>query len=501
MKTFIFLILILTLPVFICASAKDSDSSTLYKQHIEKNIGSAKSEIDSDFTFDELVKLSQTAKPQAELKIKLDNHLSMVYIVNRNNQYKLDKPYLRVANWNIHRGYNISEIKEILTNPNAYQNQNIVNVKSRDKKKFKEELNTFATSDILCLNETDIGMPRTKYADTVAELSNSLNWDYAYATEYIELGPLFQKQTVDKELYKGLHGNVIISKFPIVSAQVLRLPEEYDWYRNEVQKKQSPLEHLRKFGAKAIFRERIVHHEVRHGSRNAIIADIKLPNDQIVTIVSTHFEDRAYSDGRLKQFKYLLKNLKDKKTPIVLAGDFNTSTTDTKPTSIKKEIHKRFRDPHYLIRQTALSFVPIPFVPFIGSAAAVTFSKLLQYKDPFFLSIPIIFPNHERKFYNYLKKFKFNDGNTFDLSGDKKRSSNGKRGLLANSNQRHWKGFKSTFKLEEPRIIAYFKLDWFFVKPVGKHFLPFNGRTLKTLNYSLKGHLSDHNPLTVDIGF
>ena len=135
----------------------------------------------------------------------------------------------------------------------------------------------------------------------------------------------------------------------------------------------------------------------------------------------------------------------------------------------------------------------------MSGLAAVAASKLIQYKDPFFPNIPVIFPNHERKFYTYLKQFRFSDGIPFDLSGDKKRSSNGRKGLLANSNQRHWKGFKSTYKLEEPRIIAYFKLDWFFVKPVGRFCLPCNGRTLKTLNKSRKKGISDHNPITVDI--
>lgn len=498
MRIFI-LVLILSFPVFTCIAAKNKDSSTLYKQHVESNVYIENSEPISGLTFDELVKLSQTPEPPTDLKNKLDNHLSMVYIRNRKNNYKLNKSYLRIAHWNIKRGYNVSEIKEILTNLSAYEKKYIANVKPRDRKKFKEELNTLATADILCLNEVDIGMPRTKYKNVLSELSDSLNWDYAYATEFIEVGPLFQKQKVDKTLYKGLHGNAIISKFPIISAQVIRLPNKYDWYRNEVKKRQSPLEHFRKFGAKAIFSEKIEYREVRHGGRQALIVDIKLPTDQVVTIVSTHLEDRAYSDERLKQFKYILEKIKYKKTPIILSGDFNTSTTDTKPTSVKKEIVKRIRDPHFILRTTGFAF--IPGLPVVTALAAVPISKLLQYKDPFFPSIPIIFPNHERKFYNYLKKFKFSDGNTFDLSGDRKRSSNGKRGLLANSNQRHWKGFKSTFKLEEPRIIAYFKLDWFFVKPIGKHFMPFNGKTLKTLNYSFKGLLSDHNPITVDINF
>lgn len=498
MRIFIFT-LILSFLFFTCNTANSEDSSTLYKQHIEKSINVTNPELGqiSDFTFNELEKLSQTPTPEVELKAKLDNHLSMVYVIEHNNSYKLDKPYLRIAHWNIKRGFNIAEIKEILINQNTYEKKYISNVKSRYRKNFKEELNTFATADIVCLNEVDIGMPRTKYKNIISELGDSLNWNYAYATEFIEVGPLFQKKQVDKALYKGLHGNAIISKFPIISAQVIRLPNEYDWYRTEAIKRQSPLEHIRHFGAMAIFSEKIEYKEVRHGSRNALIADIKLPGGQIVTVVSTHLEDRAYPDKRLKQFKYLLESLKDKKTPVILSGDLNTSTTETIPTSLKKEVVKRARDLHFVARAVATPF--IPGLPIASVLAAVPISKLLQYKDPFFPSIPVVFPNHERKFYASLKEFKFNDGESFDLSGDKEKSSNGKGGLLANSNQRHWKGFKSTFKLEEPRLIAYFKLDWFFVKPVGKHFMPFNGRTLKTLNYSLKGHISDHNPITVDV--
>ena len=496
MRIFVFLLIfILSSSVIISTAIANKTPSIIYKQHIEKNRHLGKPF--SDFTFDELEKLSQTAEPVGELKVKLKNHLSTVYIVERNNNYKLDKPFLRIAFWNIHRGFNISEIKESLLNPTVYERKYIHDLRPRYRKNFKNELNAFATADIICLNEADIGMPRTKYKNIISELGDSLNWDYAYASEFVEVGPLFKKQTVDKILYKGLHGNAIISKFPIVSAEVIRLPDQYDWYRTEVIKHQSPIEHIRHFGAMAIFSEKIEYKEVRHGGRNALIADIKLPDGQIITVVSTHLEDRAYPDKRLEQFKCLLENLKDKTTPVILSGDFNTSTTETIPTSLKKEIIKRIRDPHFVIRAIAAPF--IPGLPVVSALAAVPISKLLEYKDPFFPSIPIIFPNHERKFYSCLKKFRFNDGNGFDLSGDKKRSSNGKRGLLANSNQRHWKGFKSTFKLEEPRLIAYFKLDWFFIKPVGKNFIPFNGKTLKTFNSSVKGHLSDHNPITVDL--
>ena len=491
------IIIVLGLSLLYSYNGSSKDPSMLYKHRIEKNIYVQKPEPISDFTFDELIELSRSAQVESRLKAKLDSHLSMVYVVNRNNNSTLEKPYVRITEWNIKRGFNIDAIKEAITDSNSYEKKYVSGISDKNKKKLKEELINFSNSDILCLNEVDIGMPRTKYNNVVSELADSLNWDYAYATEFVEVGPLFLKQKVDKTLYKGLHGNAIISKYPIVSAEVIRLPNHYDWYKEEAQKRQSPLEHFRKLGAKAIFRQYIESHEVRHGGRNAIVADIKIPNNQILTVVLSHLEDRAYPDERFNQFNFLLSKIKNKKTPLVLTGDFNTSTTDTKPTSMQKEVEKRIRDPHFFLRQAA--FMPVPFVPIAGGIAAVAFSKLLQYKDPFFPSIPVLFPNHERKFFTHLKKFKFDDGFGFDLTGNKKRSSNHKRGLLANSNQRHWKGFKSTYKLEEPRIIAYFKLDWFFVKPLGNNFRPFNGRTLRALNYSLKDHISDHNPISVDL--
>ena len=493
LKIFLILSIIIfsSFPVFAIKEEK------YYKQHVEQNIYLDNPDPSDYLTFEDLVKLSKEAKPKGQLKSKLENHLSMVYLVNRTEKATLERPYIRVAQWNIKRGFNVNEIISIVTNPNDYKSKYLRNIKGKTQKVFNEELKTFSSADIFCFNEVDIGMPRTGYKNIASTISDSLGWNYAYASEFIEVGPIFQKEKINELQYRGLHGNVIISRFPIISAKVIRLPNFYDWYKEEVKIKQSPLEHFRKFGAKAIFRERILHHEVRHGGRSAIIADIKLPNEKTITVVLTHLEDRAYSDERLKQFKYILSNIKDKKSPVILTGDFNTSTTDTKPTSAKKEVNKRVRDPHYLLRQAA--FIPVPFVPVVGGIAAVTFSKLLQYKDPIFPSIPVLFPNHERKFFNYLKKFRFADGNGFDLNGDRKQSSNGKAGLLANSNQRHWKGFKSTYKLEEPRIIAYFKLDWFFIKPTGNHFKPFNGRTMRTLNRSYKGGISDHNPITVDI--
>lgn len=38
----------------------------------------------------------------------------------------------------------------------------------------------------------------------------------------------------DAERFRGLHGNAVLSRFPIRSARITRLPECYDWYGEEM---------------------------------------------------------------------------------------------------------------------------------------------------------------------------------------------------------------------------------------------------------------------------
>ena len=110
-----------------------------------------------------------------------------------------------------------------------------------------------------------------------------------------------------------------------------------------------------------------------------------------------------------------------------------------------------------------------------------------------------------------MEQFRFTDGRTLDFRGDRSRSSNGKGGTLANSNERGAKGFVRTFQFDRnvgPK--GWFKLDWILVKPYVEHprdsrqpyiFAPHAARTLTRLNYAPKGRISDHSPITVDLPF
>ncbi len=457
----------------------------------------------SCLSYSDLVNLTKQPIPNSPLYFKLQKQLNTPYIFNKTfltmfSGRDKSRPYnfLRLAHWNIQRGFNVTAIKTILSNKYRYYNSYKNNLDSSTQSDLKKELEDISRSDIISLNEVDVGMPRTDYKNIASEIAMALNYNYVFATEFIELNSIIYKQRINPARYLGLHGNAIISRYPIKSARIIRLPEYYKWYEAEIQKK-SMLESVRRVGAKGAFSENITKNEVRRGGRNALIADIELPNKEIITVVSTHLEDRCFPDKRFQQFEYLLSNLRTLRRSVVLAGDFNTTTTDSAPASLKKELVKRIRDPHYLTRQAVLAIIPIGGIPGVVNLASFGLSKLIQYKDPTAPSIPIFLPNQEKKFFNYLKDFRFTDGEVFDISGD--RSSNGKRGLLASSNERQLKGFESTFKFIEPRVIAYYKLDWFFVKPKGNRFKPFNGQTLQLINHVYPGRVSDHEPIIVDL--
>lgn len=501
-KLTLFFTLALALIIVLCISFCFKDKLDIGKLEFKlKSI--------STFTYQDLFKLSSQPVPYGAIKLKLSKQLSEPYVFNKdsilssfakaiNKDKGFDRPFLRVAHWNIERGFNINTIKKIFSDKMDYFYLYRKNVEFSTHNKFKKELQDLMTSDVICLNEVDIGVPRTNYRNVVAELAKELNYNYAFATEFIELDPIFHRLKVNPKKYLGLHGNAILSKYPIKDAYIIRLPECYKWYHAEVGGI-SPLEHARRFGAKTVFKQEILT-EVRHGNRCALICDIELPNGEIVTIVSTHLEDRCFPDKRFKQVEYLFEKLKNIRTPIVIAGDFNTTVTDSAPISVKKELSKRLRDPHFIARQAVLAIVPIGIpLPGIANLTSFAISKALQYKDPTYPSIPVLFPNQERKLFKFIQDFWFADGEMIDCDGDSKKSSNGKKGLLANSNERDIKGFESTFKFEEPRVIAYFKLDWFFVKPKGKRFKPFNGQTLQLVNHAYPGRVSDHEPITVDL--
>ena len=258
------------------------------------------------------------------------------------------------------------------------------------------------------------------------------------------------------------------------------------WYLKE-KEKLTALEFVRRGAAEKIFAAKVLT-ELRHGGRIALVADLKLPNNDVITIVATHLENRCMPECRLKQLQFLLNEIKNIKNPVVLTGDFNTTGTDSSPTSIKKEILARVRNPEYIARQAIWTLTSVTFIQnFVLNS--VNFFR--QFKDPTTKHIPVVLPNKESNFFKLIREFKFEDGNTFDTEGEK--------GFLSSSNEREIKGFKTTFELPRTLGVAKYKLDWFFVKPQNQSYRPTNGRTLQLINRAFGGKISDHDPITVDV--
>ncbi|MBL8212010.1 MAG: hypothetical protein JNK87_14935 [Bryobacterales bacterium] len=487
-------------------------------------------------TMDELKQLAETAQPTGALAAKV-KHLLATPFVNHSPQAIPKRPavpglgpILRIGAWNIERGNNFDLLRLSLSDPAAFaravaEQNAAVEPKQRAKPQqiadAPQQSAHLAASDILILNESDLGMGRSDYRDVARELAHALSMSYAFGVEFIEVDRIYlglerleapdqesisrfaQDTAVDESRYKGLHGSAILSRYPIRTARNIRLKPCYDWYTKE-RDAISELEKGKRVASKEVFRERI-EREMRHGGRMALIVDLEVPESPtgLLTVVAAHLENKTRPSCRKDQLDDLLQQLRDVPNPLVLGGDLNTTGTDGAPTSIARELKKRVRNPGFWAGQAIRWFSPVAFTNVL--AGSTNYFK--NYQDPTAVSVPLIAVNREARLFADLEKFRFADGSAFDFSGTKMQSSNGRTGTLANSNDRAAKGFRPTFEFERDYggLVGQLRLDWLLVKPVshGGHkafaFSPWFGTTLDHLNEAIPGQISDHHPITVDL--
>jgi len=489
----------------------------------DKNGLYAKEQTQVFLSYQNLVELSKVEDPKGELFKKYQMQLLTPIIKQPKNPsegFLNDKSigqFFRVAHWNIERGFNADKIKKVFESRGKYLSGGDLN----------DELAALSLSDIVLLNEVDYGVPRTNYENIAEKIAASLGYGYIFAPEFIEVDPyqlgvkkftedeklfleksaLEQLENIQKEKYLGLHGSAILTKYPILSARVIRLPNCYGWYVEEA-RKLSSIEYVRRGAADKVFSAKILT-ELRHGSRMALVADLMLPSNQVVTVVSTHLENRCLPECRFDQFQHLLNRLITVRTPLIIGGDFNTTSTDASPVTVKKEVLKKVKDPEFFAKQALVAITPIGLAE---NLVLSFFNKARQYKNPTKKDIPIILPNKEGRLFELLKDFVFSDNETFDVRGIPEKSYRAKAGFLSDSNEIALKGYAETFELPRALGVGKFKLDWFFVKPYGLNmsnnkqgsytFAPHFGRTLKLANnaFSKSGEsISDHYPIVVDI--
>lgn len=181
-----------------------------------------------------------------------------------------------VAAWNIERCKRVAETAEVLRQSGA---------------------------DIVLATEMDLGMARSGQRHTTRALAEALGMGYAFGVEFVELGTgdpyetsLFSEVPNDH----GLHGNAILSRWPLENVALLRLDDHGKWFtgtpKNDGQ--------------------------FRIGGRMAMAAQIGG-----VTFVSVHYESESDAQGRADQTRRMLELIAREygDGPCVIGGDLNTA--------------------------------------------------------------------------------------------------------------------------------------------------------------------------------
>jgi len=154
------------------------------------------------------------------------------------------------------------------------------------------------TCDVLLVTETDVGMARSANRDVAQTLARQLGMHYAFVPCYLNLGKgsgVEREVEGDNEL--GLHGNALLSRYPLRNIRAIRL-------ENGIDKMSS--------------------REQRIGSQVAVAAEILFPN-LTLTAVTVHLDANSSQKHRCEQMRTILDTI-PREGPAVVGGDWNTST-------------------------------------------------------------------------------------------------------------------------------------------------------------------------------
>jgi len=153
-------------------------------------------------------------------------------------------------------------------------------------------------ADVLLLTETDSGMVRSGNRNVARELAHALSLDYAFVPCYLNLtkgSGIEQDLSGENEL--GLHGNAILSRYPIARVRPVFLENGVDI---------------------------VASREKRIGRQAAVAADIHFPN-LTMTALSVHLDAQSTQRHRYLQLRDVLASAAGQ-SAVVIGGDWNTST-------------------------------------------------------------------------------------------------------------------------------------------------------------------------------
>jgi endonuclease/exonuclease/phosphatase family metal-dependent hydrolase len=154
------------------------------------------------------------------------------------------------------------------------------------------------TGDVFLLTETDVGMARSGNRAVAQELAAELGMYFAFVPCYLNLS---KGSGVEYDAHGendlGLHGNAILSRYPIRGVRPIHLVNGID---------------------------KMTRREKRIGQQTAVAAEIEFPNTR-ATGVSVHLDANSTQAHRAQQMRQVLEGV-GSRTPVILGGDWNTTT-------------------------------------------------------------------------------------------------------------------------------------------------------------------------------
>lgn len=182
-----------------------------------------------------------------------------------------------VVAWNIERGRQLSSLSTLL--------------------KTDPEL---ARADVLLLSESDSGMLRSGNVNIARELARDLGMNYVFANSFfcMDLGDVGER-SLQGDNTEGLHGVAVLSRFPIQSFAVQRLPVARNYFDSD---------------------------ERRWGARRALHVRLLLEAHECL-FTTAHFEVHTSPAERRDQLAPLLHAGQTERFHVI-GADLNTSTYD-----------------------------------------------------------------------------------------------------------------------------------------------------------------------------
>jgi len=132
--------------------------------------------------------------------------------------------------------------------------------------------------------------------------------------------------------------------------------------------------------------------------------------------------------------------------------------------SVRNEIMSRVTDYRFWFKPGSFQVPSAGHPPIRARSASLL--AWLRRPDGHPLSNPLG-KSRTRALFKTVETFRFQDGWAFDFRGVTGRTTQGRQGTLADSNERAFKGFTPTYSFARDYggLACGFKLDWTFVKP------------------------------------